>query len=358
MKRLIFLIAPALLAATAATAQSSSRLAAEWHVSFRDVTNSFALVDAASGTVRPATLDANAVVTWGAPIPTGLSDVSDASAGLPGASGEILALASVSANRVVLMDILSPAPFPRVMPNLTGVGPSGVAPIGSAPNHELLVATRSNGGTAGRLETHHDLSATAATLATSPHATPFRRLQPLTSPGGGTTVALVTGDSGANTRVELAARSGGSHTLAFKATFTNTVEFATNIRSDHNPTRLFTIGYRTGSNFAQLVEFSTPLGTASTYTNNAMFLPFAVTTVIPVTGGVGNMSDGFIAIAADGTQAAHLRINAAANGIEPPVQTFNAEPGSFLSGLIPVPGAGLGKLGSDSPGGPTNMYHS
>ena len=360
MKHLLHLLAVTTIAAAAVHAQSTSRLAAEWHVTFRSTAERFALVDVSSGTLRLASVDANGRVNWSAPIPTGLADVSDACAGLPGASGEILALASTSANRVILIDALSAAPFPRVMPALTGIGPSGVAPIGSAPNHELLVATRANGSSAGRLETHHDLSATAAVLATSGHSTVFRRMQPLTAPGGGATLALVTADSGANTRVELAARNAGSHTSAFKATFTNSVEFATDVRSSDHPARLFTVGYRSGNTFAQLVEFSVPLSTASTLTNNAINLPFPVSSVVPVHGGGvgGDMKDGFLAIAADGSQAAHIRINALGNGIDAPLQTFTAEPGTFLSGIIPVPGIGFLKLGSDTLGGPSNIYHS
>ena len=360
MKRLIHLLAAAALAAIAAHAQSASRLPAEWHVPLRDAPEKFALADAATGTLRFATLDANGSVTWSAPVPTGLADVSDACAGLPGASGEILALCSVSANRVILVDALSAAPFPRVMPELAGIGPSGVAPIGTAPNHELLVATRANGSNDGRLETHDDLSATAAALSNSTHGTAFRRLQPLTDPVSGVSVALATGDSGVNTRIELAARNAGSHTLAFKATFTNTVDFATNVRRDDLPARLFTIAYRSGNSFAQLVEFSVPLSTASTYINNPFSLPFPVSTVIPVHGGGvgGNMNDGFLAIAADGSQAAHIRINAAGNGIDPAVETFTAEPGTFISGLIPVPGIGVVKLSSATPGGPSSIYHS
>ena len=359
MKLLLHFLAATVLAATAAHAQSASRLATEWHVPLRNAPEKFALVDAATGTVRFATVAPGAVVTWSAPIPTGLADVTDACAGLPGASGEILALTSTSANRVILIDALSAAPFPRVMPNLTGIGPSGVAPIGTAPNNELLVATRANGVTPGRLAAHHDLSATAAVLADSSHATAFRRLQPLTAPGSADSLALVTGDSGANTRIELAARGGASHTLTFKDTFTNNVDFATNVRSSDHPARLFTIAYRSGNNVAQLVEFSVPLTTASTLTSNPISLPFPVSTVIPVHGGVGgNLNDGFLAIAADGSQAAHLRVNAAGNGISPPVQTFTAEPGTFLNGLLPVPGIGIVKLASSTPGGPSDLYHA
>lgn len=360
MKHPLHLLAAAALAATAAHAQSASRLAAEWYVPFRDAPEKFALIDAASGTVRLASMNANGRVKWSAPLPTGLAEVSDACAGLPGGSGEILALTSSSANRVILIDALGAAPFPRVMPGLTGIGPSGVAPIGSAPNHELLVATRANGSTAGRLATHHDLSATAAVLATSAHTTIFRRLQPLNAPGGGATLALVTADSGVNTRVELAMRNAGSHTSAFKATFSNNVEFATNVRSNNHPARLFTIGYRSGNNFAQLVEFSVPLSTASTLTSNLISLPFPVISIVPVHGGGvgGDIKDGFLAIAADGSQAAHIRINGAGNGIDPPVRTFNAGPGTFLSGIIPVPGIGFVKLGSSTLGGPSDVFHS
>ena len=360
MNTLSRLLALALLAASPAAAQTTSRLAAEWHVPFRDAADAFALVDAASGTVRLATLDAAATVTWRAPVPTGLVEVTDATAGLPGASGEVMALASTSSNRVVLMDVETAAPFPRVLPGLSGIGPSGVAPVGPGPDHELIIASRSNGGTPGRLETRDDLSAGAGLLASSPHTAVFRRAQPLSEPSSTATLALTTSDlSGGDTRVDLGTRSGATHTLALKAFVNGALEFATNVRSGHDPTRVFAIGYRAGSAAAELVEFSTPLSPISSLTTNALSLPFAVATVIPVpTGGPGNLTDGFLAVAADGSQAVHFRINAAGNGIEPPSQNFPAAPGSFLNGLVPVPGIGIVKLGGDTLGGPSTIYHA
>jgi hypothetical protein len=356
MKSPLSLLVPALLAAAPAFAQPTSRLAAEWHVPLITAPEKFALIDAASGAVRLAAVGGSGQVSWSPPIPTGVSEIGDTTAGIFGDDGEILALASPSANRVVLLDILGPAPFPRILPNLQGLGPTGVSTIGSGSLRELLVASASNGTTAGRLETHTDLSGTGSLKASSGHLTSFRRLQPLTEPGGAT-VALVSGTSGSNTRMELAARSGGNHSLLFKATFTETVEFATNVRSDQNPGDLFTIGYRPGSGFAQLLEFSTPLSTASTVNSVPIGLPFPVVAVVPIPDTpVGNLTDGFLAIAADGSRVAHLRINATGNGLEPASQTFAAEPGTSLSGLLPVPGLGLIKLGADTPGGPSTSF--
>lgn len=356
MKRLLALQAVTALLAGAAHSESSSRLAAEWFVPLTDAPEKFALVDADTGTVRFASADANAALDWSPPVPTGLAGVTDACAGLPGAAGEILAMASASANRVVLLDATTAAPFPRVLPSLSGIGPSGLAPVGSAPNRRLLIASRSNGTNAGRLETRENLSTTHDLVASNPHATAFRRLQPLTDPGGGPTLAVVTGDSGANTRVELA----DATVPTFKATYTNIAEFATNVRSNDHPGRLFAIAYRVGSSFAQLVEFSVPLTTASTLTSNPVGLPFPVSAVIPVHGGGlgGNMKDGFLAIAADGSAAALVKVNASADGITGALETFPAEAGTFLGGVLPLPGIGIVKLGSSSPNGPAEVYHS
>ena len=359
MKTLVHLFVLHLLGLATVFAHPSTRMTGEWLVPSLKTSKAFALVDASTGTVRVAGIGAGPSVKWSAPVPTGIDDVSDVTAGLLDGGEEILALTSPAANRVVLMDFLSSAPYPRVVQEQSGFGPSGLGPVGGPFSRDLLVASASNGTTPGRLNTHTDLADDADLIAASGHATPFRRIQPLTDPSGDPTIGLISGTSGVNTRMELADRSGGIHSLAFKATFTNTVEFATNVRSDYGPGRLFTIGYRVDDNAAQLIQFSTPLTTASSYASDLVKLPFAVSTVVPILdGGAGDMTDGFIAIAADGSQAAHIRINADLDGIEPAARTFSAEPGTFLNGIVPAAGIGLVKLNAGDLGGPTTSYNA
>jgi hypothetical protein len=81
----------------------------------------------------------------------------------------------------------------------------------------------------------------------------------------------------------------------------------------------------------------------------------------PHGGGAGPLTDGFIAIAADGSQgkmAAHqlppaMAMKAPALNPHSPLP-----PGAFLNGVIPVPGVGIVSLASSSElGGPSIQLH-
>ena len=362
MKAIAATLAAGLLAAATSQAFPTTRLPAEWLVPATASPKNFALVDAATGTVRLAFLGGGGVLDWTHTIPTGIPNVSDVTGGLNGPAGEILALTSPTANRVGLINTEAATPYLYFLKPLSGVGPSGVTSLGTAPNRDLLAASIYNGTTQGLLEARANPSTTSELIAQTPQNRAFRRLQPLTAPGSTTAIAVYSATSGINTEYGLTARSGVTMQFAFKGTLTNTAEFATDVRSPHHPAKVFVAAYRPGQNALQLIEFSTPLSTASTQTGPpAITLPFPVSTVVPILGGgVGPMTDGFIALAADGTQARWFRINAAANGIDNagPAHHFTPESGQFLSGIIPAPGLGIVRLQSSSLGAPSSSFVS
>jgi hypothetical protein len=359
MKTIIAFITGLILAATAALALPTTKLAAEWHAPWHTSPKQFALVDQATGTVRIASVSNEGGVSWTHTVPTGIQGVSDVATSLHGSNGEILALTSPESNRVALLDIDTPAPFVRVLPELSGIGPSGLASLGTTETRDLLVASALNGSTAGKLEARGGLSGSANLLAERNDSRNFRRLQPMSEPGGSTAIAIFSETFGSNTRMGLVSRSGGSLTLNFRATYTLTAEFATDVRSIHQPSKNFVVVYRPGGAITNLLEIASPLTTTSDITTSSPSLPFPVTAVIPVHGGgAGPMTDGFIAIAADGSQARWMRINPAGTAYEstgPPHQ-FTPESGSFLSGVIPLPGIGIVALQSTSQGGPSSSY--
>jgi len=354
-----FLAAAMLAACASLAARPTTRLAAEWFVPSSTTPNLFALVDAETGVTRIATVSGGAVVTWLHNIPTGTPDVSDVTGGLSGPTGEILAIASLASNRVVLLNVETAAPYPRVVPKIASIGPSGVGTLGDAGSRDLLIASSENGNIPGRLETRLDPAAVLHLAALTNHSIAFRRLQPVAAPGSATAIGIYTATSGSNTNVGLIQRASSSHFVTSKATFTGTLEIVSQIRSISHPGTPWLVGYRPGSASAQLLSLSLPLGTTSTLTNRAITLPFPVSSVMPVTGGgTGPLNEGFLAIAADGLQVRHLRVNAAGNGVEPTGQAFSAEPGTTLAGVAVVPGIGIVKLNATALGAPASSYHA
>ncbi len=357
MKAIAALLTGLLFTLATAHAYPVSKLAAEWFVPLSTSPRNFALVDEASGTVRIAAVDDTGKVTWPHTIPTGITDVSDATAALSGGLGEILALTSPAANRVGLIDVDSTSPYLRMLPALSGVGPSGLTAIGTAPNRELLVASGFNCPDTGRLEAHHDLAASGSQVAGSNFPQQFRRLQPLSEPGSPSAIALSSETSGTDTIMHLIDRViPADIQCGTGASFSGTVEFATDIRSSYQPAKVFAVGYRKDSNLADLLEFATPLGRLSGITGFTPTFPFPVSAIIPIHAVAGPLTDGLIAISADATHADWVRLNAAGNGFDTPVPMAIADDGKFLTGMIPVPGIGLVKLQGPSARGPSTSF--
>ena len=351
-----------LVLAAGSHAHPTIRLGAEWLAPFESSAKQFALVDAASGSVRIAFADGGGTVAWSPTIPTSMSEVSDVTASLFGSHGEILALASASANRVGLIDVERPAPFFRLLSGPpTGLGPQGIAAIGAAPpNRELFLASSENGATPSRIEARSNLSTTTSILSSQNSATLlFRRLQPLSVPGSGTAIGLFTSAIRKETQFGLLSRSGSGFSISARTILSGQVEFATNVRSTHQPTKVFAVSYNRGSSTVRIYEFSTPLNTSSSVTLNSASLPFPCDSILPVRdGGTGPITDGFMATSTDGSGAHWFRINAAGTGLETSTQTFTPSAGKSLAGLIPIPGVSVIALESSTPGSPADSYRA
>lgn len=348
----------ALLSAPPLPAQPTTRLPGEWLVPSAANPKEFALIDAATGVVRAAFFSGDGVVDWSTPVATGISPVSDATAGTFGPTGETLALVSPESNRIALMEPGAASPFARFVAP-AGIGPSGISTVGPWAQRRLIVGSRFNGTTPGRLESRRTTDGSGDLIADSPVNAAFRRIQPLTAPGSTTAVGLFTADSGSNTRSGLTTESSGSVSTAFKLTFSGNLEFATDVRSPHHPAKVLAVGYRKGSANGQIVEFSTPLSTSSSMSSVLAPLPFAAECFIPVVdGGAGPVTDGFFALASDGSQARWFRLNATTNGFDDggAAHAFSPEDGTILSGLVVAPGLGVISLQAPSFGAPSTSY--
>jgi hypothetical protein len=97
------------------------------------------------------------------------------------------------------------------------------------------------------------------------------------------------------------------------------------------------IAFRIGTASAHILTPTPPITSTAAFANEAASLPFAVSALIRVPGGGGSpMTDGFIALAADGGQAAWVRVNAAGNGFLTTTHSFTPDAGSDITGLLPL----------------------
>ena len=360
MKNLSTILALSFAGSALLAALPSTKLAAEWHVPSVGASTSFSLIDEATGAVRIALMDSAGKVVWPHHFATGVPHVSDAAAGIGSDSGELLALTSPSANRVVLLNLDAASPYPQLVSNLAGTGPSGVVRTEDVRDF-LLVASSQNGAAVGMLELHENLvgeSILSLPPSVSEHA--FRRLQPMIQPGSGYALSLVsTTPLSGMTGVSLAIANGAGISLEMKGVFGGTLDFATQIFMISDPATTYTIGHEAGLSTASLMRFSSPLHLGSTLTTYAVTFPYPVAAVMPVPGnGTGPINEGFLIVAADGSEARWMRLNASGTGILNTGHVFPAEAGMVLSGLAVVPGRGLVKLNAAAPGLPSVSYNA
>lgn len=361
MKHITTILALTLAGCASLAALPSTKLAAEWHVPSAGKNTSFSLIDAATGAVRIANMDAAGLVAWPHHLATGITHVSDAASGLELDKGEVLALTSPSSNRVVMLDLDAEFPYPRLLPALAGTGPSGVGGIGGESVRELLVASSQNGSMAGMLEAHNNLAAGSERIAQSNapgHA--FRRVQPVSAPGSTVALALVSESlEDGQTQASLALRDGSSFLFQPKGKFEGALEFATRISSKNHPAVPYLIGHEAGAGDALLMHFTLPLNLGSDLMAHAVTFPYRVAAVIPVLGdGTGPIDEGFLIVADDGSEARLMRVNTAGTGIEDAGQVFPADKNMALAGLAVVPGRGIVRLNSTAPGLPSVSYNA
>lgn len=200
-----------LIAASAHATSPVSKLAAEWLVPHGSDPQSFTLVDTATGVVRPAYMKPSGVLVWRSPVATGVSNVSAVCAAVPALSGEAVAITSIEANRVMLVEIDTQSPLARVMPNLAGIGPSGLAVTIIGGQKELMVISSQNGSTAGTAETHANMPTNANRNASTSYFSVFDSLQPLTNPvSPSTIVGFYSAQSAFGTATGVLTRSGSA----------------------------------------------------------------------------------------------------------------------------------------------------
>ncbi len=363
MKLFTHAAAISLLGCVPLAAFPSSKLAAEWHVPsspWAAMTHAFTLVDEGSGTARVATMAANGTVAWPHTVPTGVTDVSDVTAGIDGPSGEVLAVTSPAANRVVLVDIESTAPYARLLPPQQGIGTAGVGTFGSAGTRELLIASSQNGSVPGMFESIGNPGTDAVTGAEIElenfHP---RRLQPISTPGSPDALALFSEGLPGLTSVGLATRDGRDLVVRAGVKIAGTLEFATQVASHEHPDMTYVVGHAAGDARAHLLAFALPMQMDSNLDVFGIALPFPPSGVMPVVGGGhGPLDEGFIVISEDGTEARLMRVDASGENIEDTGHHFDAEPGTALAGLAVIPGRGMVKLNAPAPGMPSTTYNA
>jgi hypothetical protein len=75
-------------------------------------------------------------------------------------------------------------------------------------------------------------------------------------------------------------------------------------------------------------------------------------------GGYGPLTDGFVAIAADGSRADWFRINTAGTAFISTSQSFTPSAGLALTGAIPLQGIGLLQLEGATASGTSSTFRS
>ncbi|MBM3863964.1 MAG: hypothetical protein FJ385_08485 [Verrucomicrobia bacterium] len=350
-----------LLAASAHATAPVSKLAAEWLVPHGSDPQSFTLVDTATGVVRPAYMKPSGVVVWRNPVATGVSNVSAVCAAVPASSGEAVAVTSIEANRLMLVNIDASVPLARVMPNLSGIGPGGLAVTVNGGASELMVVSSQNGSIAGKAETHANPATTANLNASTADAFLYNSLQPLADPAAPSSISgFYSASTGSSTATGVLVRTGSSVKRFSQTSHSGALRFTTGVKTVAGSSSIpLILGHHPGTNEAVIIKVNTPITTPGTFTFTSVTFPRAIRAVVPMLGGgYGPLTDGFVAIAADGTRADWIRINSFGTALITTTQAFTPGAGLSLTGMIPMPGIGLIRLEGTTPGGPSTTYKS
>lgn len=339
------------------TARPSSRLAAEWFVPSESSGKKFSLIDQATGQVRLGSVSSDGSTSFSQPLTTGVRNVSDVAGGRFG-TDELLAVTSPEANRVAVLSPNATVPVARSLQGFSGLGVSGLAEIRSGTSLELALASIFNGGATGtRMEAVGSPGSSPGLLALTDNALAIRSMEPFSDLAGTTTVAIYRAASGTNTAVGFIQRSTTSMTAVSKVLFSGDLQLVCDVTTAASERIL--VGYRSGMTLAHLLKVSLPLTTASSLSNTTITLPYPVSAVLPVlAGGAGNLTDGIILIAADGSRAEGFRVNAAATGLVTTGLVFTPPAGSLVTGLLPLPGIGLVKLSGATASGPSSAFET
>ncbi|MFM2220722.1 MAG: hypothetical protein RLZZ553_470 [Verrucomicrobiota bacterium] len=355
------ILSTVLFAASAHATKPVSKLAAEWLIPHGSDPQAFTLVDTATGVVRPAYMKPSGAVVWRTPVATGVTNVSAVCAAVPASSGEAIAVTSVEANRVMFVNIDTSVALARVMPNLSGIGPSGLALTVNGGASELMIVSSQNGSNAGKAETHSNPATTANLNASASDALLYNGLQPLSNPASPSSFSgFYSASTGSNTSTGVLIRSGTNVQRYNQTSHTGAYRFCPGVRTEAGAASISIIfGHRPGTNEAAIIKVNTPIASAGTFTSTSVTFPRAIGSVIPLLGGgYGPLTDGFVAIAADGSRADWFRINTAGTAIISTSQSFTPGAGLALTGVIPLPGIGLLRLEGTTAAGTSTSFRS
>lgn len=355
------ILSTVLFAASAHATKPVSKLAAEWLIPHGSDPQAFTLVDTATGVVRPAYMKPSGAVVWRTPVATGVTNVSAVCAAVPASSGEAIAVTSVEANRVMFVNIDTSVALARVMPNLSGIGPSGLALTVNGGASELMVVSSQNGSNPGKAETHSNPATTANLNASASDALLYNGLQPLSNPASPSSFSgFYSASTGSNTSTGVLIRSGTNVQRYNQTSHTGAYRFCPGVRTEAGAASISIIfGHRPGTNEAAIIKVNSPIASAGTFTSTSVTFPRAIGTVIPLLGGgYGPLTDGFVAIAADGSRADWFRINTAGTAFISTSQSFTPSAGLALTGAIPLPGIGLLQIEGTTASGTSSTFRS
>ncbi|HCN79114.1 MAG TPA: hypothetical protein DIT13_18265 [Verrucomicrobiales bacterium] len=345
-----FLLIFALVCATARAAPTS-KLPSEWFVPLDTDSGRFALVDRATGTIRFGIMNPDGKTGFSQVVPTGITEVSDTASGILGPQGEEIVLTAPAANRVIRVTAAAEFPLAYVFQPLSGLGTSGVSESETAAVRKLLVSSLANAPTnISKLELRDPLTGALITELNSKEL--VQRLEPMTNPADGNRVSIGVHTDATGTFI------GVSQPPEKREVFSSSQphEILTDILGSAGGRHF--IAFRNGFAAASLFTAALPITKTSSFSSASVNFPFPVSALLRVPGGGDSpLTDGVIALAADGTQAVWLRVNAAGNGFITTPHSFTPDPGSALTGLLPMPqgvvllsGAQAGGISTDFKG--------
>lgn len=349
-------ILSSLAVAVASWAEPTTRFAEEWFAPSPTSPKEFSIIDQATGVVRFGGMSSDGVVSFRPVVSTGITGVSDVASGIY-AGVETLAIASPESNRVAVLLPSETFPVSRTLSGLNGIGPAALGEIDSGSGNELMLGSVFNGSSNGGLnEAVGDIASMPSVLASGATSILMRRIEPFLDDTTGDVAGIYSAVSGANTALGVVARSGGGNVQRItRITLAGEADLVTQVTTMSGDEVL--IGYRRGSTAAHLIRISRPITVASSFTNSTVSLPYLVSSIVPVIhGGAGNIVDGVILIAANGTGGEWFRINAAANGLVPTGVKFTPTGATSVTGVLPLPGIGILALSGGATGGHSTGY--
>jgi len=339
--RLLLLLA---LVGATARAAPTSKLTSEWFVPLDSDSGRFALVDTATGAIRIGIMNPDGKTGFSQVVPTGITEVSDAASGILGAQGEEIVLTAPAANRVIRVTAAAEFPLAYVFQPLGGLGTSGASESESAAARKLLISSLANApANISKLELRDPLTGALITELNSTFL--VQRLEPMTNPADGNRVSIGVNTTASGTIIRVS--QPPENRLIFSSSQPH--EILTDVIGSAGGRHF--IAFRNGFAAARIFTAALPITKTSSFSSASVNFPFPVSALLRVPGGADSpLTDGVIALAADGTQALWLRVNATGNGFITTPHTFTPDPGSALTGLLPLP-QGVVQLSGAQAGG-------